>query len=349
LQSTYAIDWKKAVIGGAEHKGAYVSAMGNKDLTWETTTELNLGLNLAFFNRRIQVTAEYFDRQVTNMLQGGKPIPSYNEVRTIVANAGKVSSSGYEFTLNTINITNDNIEWNTTLNLSHYRDKWVERPAFIAMKPYQRNDDPLNAWWSYEAVGIMKPGDPVPDAQKDLLPGMVIIKDQDKNGVIDDADMIYQGSGSPKMYFGINNTLKYRNFDFSIYFYGELGNRMGASYKEKWTFMDINQAVNVSVWANKSFNSSNTSASSPTFLKQGTYGWGDYYIKTVHYIRCGNITLGYTIPIKKSILENARVFATANNPFIITNWAGLDPETDGGSDFPYPNIRSFGIGLNITF
>lgn len=348
LQNAYAINWRNAILGDAEHKGAYVSALGNKDLTWETTTEFNLGLDLGLFNDRMDVTFEYFNRQVKDMLQGGKPIPSYNEVTTIVANAGKVQSRGYEVTLNTKNIVNDNLNWTSSLTLSHYVDKWKERPAFIAMKPYQKNNDPFHAWWAYESLGIMRAGDPVPAAQKDLLPGMVILKDQNNDGVIDDKDMVYQGSGSPKMYFGFNNTVKFKNFDFNVFFYGETGNTKGTSYKEKWTFMDVNQAVNVSVWSNKSYSSTNQNAQDPTFLKQGTYGWGDYYVRDIYYIRCGSMTLGYTIPVKKNLVNNIRVFTNINNPFVITNWTGLDPETDNG-DFPYPNMRSFGLGLNLTF
>ncbi|NDV58718.1 SusC/RagA family TonB-linked outer membrane protein [Bacteroides sp. 519] len=348
LQNTYSIDWRNAIIGGGENKGAYVSAMGNKDLTWETTTEFNIGIDLGFFNRRIQLTAEYFNRQVKDLLQGSKPIPSYNEVGSIVANAGKLQSQGYEITLNTVNIVSKDLEWNSTLTLSHYSDKWKERPSYLTMKPYQTNSDPYNAWWAYEAVGIMQPGDAVPNAQKDLLPGMVILKDRNDDGVIDDEDKVYQGSGSPKLTFGLNNAIRYKNFDFSIYFYGEFGNKRGASYKENWTFMDTNQSVNVSVWANKSFSSTNLNGQHPTYLKQGTYGWGDFYTKNIYFVRCGSITLGYTIPVKKNILENVRVYANVNNPFVLTNWTGLDPETDNGS-FPYPNIRSFGMGVNITF
>ncbi|MDL2213270.1 SusC/RagA family TonB-linked outer membrane protein [Bacteroides sp. OttesenSCG-928-N06] len=348
LQNTYSINWRNSIIGGGENKGAYVSAMGNKDLTWETTTEFNIGLDLGFFNRRVQLTVEYFNRQVKDLLQGSKPIPSYNEVSSIVANAGKLQSQGYELTLNTINIAKKDMEWSTTLTLAHYKDRWKERPSFLTMKPYEKHNDPYKAWWAYEAVGIMQPGDEVPNAQKDLLPGMVVLKDQNNDGVIDDEDRVYQGSGSPKLTFGFNNTLRYKNFDLNVYFYGEFGNKTGTSYKENWTFMDTNQSVNVSVWANKSFSSTNLNGTHPTYLKSGTYGWGDFYVKDTYFIRCGSITLGYTIPVKRNILENVRIYANVNNPFVLTNWTGLDPETDNGT-FPYPNIRSFGMGVNITF
>lgn len=107
--------------------------------------------------------------------------------------------------------------------------------------------------------------------------------------------------------------------------------------------------LNVSAWANRSFSSTNLTSAHPTYLKKGTYGWGDYYVQNVYYIRCGSLTLGYTLPVPKRLVEHVRVFANVNNPFVLTNWKGLDPETDGGSDYPYPNVRSFGLGVNITF
>jgi hypothetical protein len=78
------------------------------------------------------------------------------------------------------------------------------------------------------------------------------------------------------------------------------------------------------------------------------YGYGNYFLKKVSYLRCRNITLGYTIPLSKKIVQRARVYVDVNNPFVWTNWTGLDPETDRNS-FAYPNIRSFTLGVDITF
>ena len=75
---------------------------------------------------------------------------------------------------------------------------------------------------------------------------------------------------------------------------------------------------------------------------------GDDFLKNSYYIRCGNITLGYTLPLKKKFLQSCRIYADINNPFIITNWTGLDPETDNGT-YAYPNITSYSLGINIKF
>ena len=86
----------------------------------------------------------------------------------------------------------------------------------------------------------------------------------------------------------------------------------------------------------------------PNILSSGDHGAGDFFYKKISYIRCRNITLGYTIPISKSILNNIRVYADVNNPFVITNWNGLDPETEG-NQYSYPNVTSFSFGVDITF
>ena len=91
----------------------------------------------------------------------------------------------------------------------------------------------------------------------------------------------------------------------------------------------------------------NLNATDPSYI-YSSYGYGDYYVQTVYYVRCGNITLGYTLPLKNKLLQNCRIYANVSNPFIITNWKGLDPETDNGS-YPYPNITSYSFGVNIKF
>ncbi len=92
----------------------------------------------------------------------------------------------------------------------------------------------------------------------------------------------------------------------------------------------------------------NQSSLYPNILSSGDHGAGDFFYKKISYIRCRNITLGYTIPISKSILNNIRVYADVNNPFVITNWSGLDPETEG-NQYSYPNVTSFSFGVDITF
>lgn len=137
----------------------------------------------------------------------------------------------------------------------------------------------------------------------------------------------------------------YKNFDLNIYFYGEAGRKRGASYYEGWTRMD--NGINVSTYALKAFSSNNLTATDPTYVRGGN-GWGDYYVKSIYYVRCGSITLGYKVPISQKIVNNLRVYVDVNNPFVITNWTGLDPETDNGT-YAYPNVTSYNFGVSISF
>jgi len=345
IQDFYSVG-RNAIFGESEteYPGVYASELGNAGLTWETTTEYNWGVDLGFLHDKITLTAEVFSRRISDLLSS-KKLLSYNEVSSIAANIGETKSNGYELTLNTKNIDQNNFGWASTITASRYNDRWSKRDPDWKPSPYQKTNDPIRAWWSYEAIGIMRPGEEAPAAQKDLLPGMVKLKDQNSDGIINENDMIYMDSGDPKLIFGFNNALRYKNFDLNIYFYGEAGRRRGASYLQDWTRM--NNGQNVSVMAFEAFNSANTNSNNPTYLKGG-YGWGDYYVTSVSFARLGNITLGYKLPVKKSFARSARIYANINNPVVFTNWTGLDPETDNGT-FPYPNIRSYNIGLNITF
>lgn len=344
INSFYEVG-RNYIFGDTSHKGVYISELGNPEITWETTSEFNLGLDLGLFNNRILLTAEYFDRQIDDLLVREKPIPSYNEVTKIASNAGATKSKGFELTINTKNVLTNSFTWNTALTLAHYQDRWHKRDPNWKPEPYEKENDRLRSWWTYESLGIMQVGEAAPKAQANLLPGMIKLKDQNDDGIINNMDMVYQGNGAPNFTFGFTNMFTYKNLDLSIYFYGESGRKVGASYKENWNRMFKGQ--NIAAFGLNAFDSKNTSSSHPTYIVGGD-GWGDYYVKSMYYIRCGNITLGYKIPLKNNLIKNVRVFADVTNPFIITNWTGLDPETDSGS-FSYPNITSYSLGLNISF
>lgn len=335
------------VLGTTLVNGVYASELGNPKLTWETTTEFNIGLDLGLLKSRIRLTAEYFNRRITNILVSSKPLPFYNEVNSISDNSGSTQSTGFELTLNTANIQTKDFDWNTTLTLSHYNDRWRTRPDTWKPAVYEKVNDNLTARWDYKALGILQPGEKAPKAQADLLPGQMILWDRNDDGVLNDEDRLYTGNNAPKIIYGFNNALRYKRFDFNIYFYGEAGRKAGSSYWEDW--IDTNEnSQNLSRYVYDSFSSENLKSKNPSILK-GSRGNGDFYLKPIYYVRCGSITLGYNVLAKKNWgISNLRVYADVNNPFVITNWTGLDPETDTGT-YSYPNVTSYSLGLNITF
>lgn len=114
------------MFGNSAYKGVYLTQLGNADLTWETSKEWNVGLDLGLWNGRVNMTAEYYHRTVSDLL-ADRPLLSYNEVSKIVANSGKTVSQGFELTVNTTNIRTKDFEWTSDLTFSFYRDNWKER------------------------------------------------------------------------------------------------------------------------------------------------------------------------------------------------------------------------------
>ena len=155
--------WKAAYLGTGETMSAAVwaSELGNTKLTWETTSEMNIGIDAGFLNNRIRLSAEYFDRRVSNLLTT-RSLPSHNEVQKIYGNYGETGSRGFEITVNSVNLTRRNFEWTSTLTLSHHQDRWIKRfPEWVG-KPWESATDPIRITYSYISLGILQPGQQPP-------------------------------------------------------------------------------------------------------------------------------------------------------------------------------------------
>lgn len=364
-------------FGGTEEVGVYLSQLGNPNLKWETTTEWNIGLDLGFFNNRVNVTAEYFRKIVSDLLSS-RGLLTFQEVSSIAANIGKTQSQGFELTLNTTNFNTKNFSWSTDFTFSFYRDKWHTRDDSWKPNAYSQYHAPIRYASGYLSDGLIQAGETV-DWMPGALPGQVKIKDIDgyvynedgsikvdkygipvksgkPDGKLNDADKVIYGSSDPGYLMGLNNTLRYKNFDFNIYFYGQFDVWDYGSYKDLWLtgasgmtgIVNMYRGYNMPASAADVWTHDNQSATRPGYFQdKSTWGIGDYYMQKSWFIRCRNITLGYTIPVKKA-LSKIRVYADINNPFTITPYDGLDLETDN-SVWAYPNVRSFSLGLDITF
>jgi TonB-linked SusC/RagA family outer membrane protein len=344
-------------FGEAGYLGVYANMLGNPKLTWETTSEFNIGLDLGFFNNRVNATLEYYDRTISDLLVKEKSLLSYNEITQIAANIGKTQGRGVELTLNTVNIAGKDLTWTTDLTVASYHDRWKERDPNWKPAVYQSVNDPIRAVFTYLSDGLLQPGEAPPEHQKSLLPGQVKLKDiSGEDGVpdgrINDYDRVYAGTGDPGLNVGFNNTVKYKNFDLNIYFYGQTDRLREATY-----MISTSTVVNLSGTHRdyEKFWFHDHQGSYPSVISSD-YSWGDYCYKDIYYIRCRNITLGYTLPVPRHILNRVRVYADVNNPFIITNWTQFDPEMEYVSpDSPgtapqiYPNVTSFSLGLDISF
>lgn len=367
-------------FGGTESVGVYLAQMGNPDLKWETTTEWNVGLDLGFFNNRLNVTAEYFHKVVSDLLSE-RSLLSFQEVNNVAANIGQTQSQGFELTINTTNVDTRDFSWNTDFTFSFYRDRWKTRDESWKPAAYSVYDSPIRYQYGYLSDGLIQPGEKV-DWMPGALPGQVKIKDINgyiynsdgsvkvdeygiplksgkPDGKLDDADKVIYGSSDPGYLMGLNNTLRWKNFDLNIYFYGQFNVLNNGSYKDIWLLGasgtagvgNLYRGYNMPTSVKDIWTHDNQNAKIPGYFQnKSTWGVGDYFLEKSWFVRCRNITIGYTIPVNKErgLLSNVRIYADINNPFMITPYDGLDLETDN-SAWAYPNVRSFSLGVDITF
>jgi hypothetical protein len=286
----------------------------------------------------------------------------------MAANIGKTRGRGFELTLNTMNVRTRDFTWSSDFTFFTYKDRWEERdPDWIA-RPFESVNDPIRAIFGYRSDGLLQPGEKAPAWQPNLLPGQIKLQKLDETTTaLGQTDMVLLGSQDPKFSYGINNTLRYKRFDVNIFMFGEVGRLRGPGYWDDWIPYNYSAPANAGIYnggrnALNSWTMDNQGGSVPSILSpQNTGGHGDFFLSKIWFLRCRNITVGYNIPVSSKIANSLRVSATVNNPFVFTNYKGLDPETDyderrGALDsnanlgnFSYPNVRTFNFGVDIRF
>jgi TonB-linked SusC/RagA family outer membrane protein len=355
--------------------GVSLSRLENPDLKWETTTELNVGIDYSLFKDRVSGSLDIFSRVISDLLQM-KPINSYNEINMVMANVGETQSKGFELSIVTRNIQKNDFQWKTMFSFSKFNDRWKKRAADWKPAVYESDNDPIRAMYTRESDGIMQIGEVLPE-QPELLPGSIKIKDingykRDENGnpmvdengrfirtgapdgMIDDADTKLLGSTDPSLLAGMTNILTYKNLSLSFDFNGMFGRQLadpnytsyGVSAEGIYTYGYNGLRTVKDRWT-----PDKPSADHPSsYYGWSPYGSGDFFLQNAWFIRLQNISLGYTLPQNwfGGVFKNATLHADAQNLFLITPYTGVDPETDSYTA-AYPNVKTYTLGLNLTF
>ena len=369
----YTSAWKNYVFGSSVATGTQKSQLANPDLRWETTTELNVGLDFGFFDQRLSGAFEYFTKEVKDLL-GYRSLKSFMEVSSVAANIGKTQSTGFELTLRSRNFVGE-FRWDTEVTLTRYEDRWKERNPEDELKPWQKADDPIRAHYGYLSDGILGIDETPPESMPALLPGQYKVKDvngyvrddfdnlimgSDGNvqytgkpdGKIDEADIVLLGTYDPGLSMGFGNTFSWKGFDLNIFFYGMFDRIVNNATRGKYSIPEIRRIINGQNMMHEvkdRWSKDNTDAILPSGFVSVYPQPSDYLWEKAWFIRCKNITLGYSLPSKwmGRVLSKARVFLDVSNPFVITPYTGNDPETDFKAG--YPNQRTYMIGLDISF
>ncbi len=375
-----------AVLGGALQTGAIPARIPNEDLVWETTKELNVGLDFGLFDYRISGSVEYYSRNTFDQLFN-QPVPFTTGFTGVRVNLGQVRNSGFDFAINTRNLTG-NLTWETDLILSTVKNEVIELPEFAQRIIYGgfgfsgnyliiQEGTPIASFYGYVQNGIFQTGDNIAESpQPNALPGHPIFNDTNGDGRITAEDKVILGDPFPDYIFGFNNRFGYKQFGLEIYLTGVQGvetfnnlvaeslypinkerNHLAKNYLDRWT-------------------TSNPGAEFPSGVNYTSYSDGENKVNTftvqdASFIRLKNITLTYDIPLEGSrAIKSASVYLSGENLFTITNgnFDGFDPA--GNSDGPdgldldgnfsnasnqsatftnYPVARTIRIGGKVNF
>lgn len=359
---------------GNVNSGLVLTRDANENLTWETAGELNIGLDFGLFNNRISGSVDYFNKTIRDLISF-VPYPSGFIINGVYRNAGKTKSTGYEINLQSRNFipkTPGGFSWSTNINFSHYLNYWAERSpeALAVLNRYEiatGRGALFNPIFGIGSMGIYK-GETgkIPSQMPGMLPGGIILRDihgydgagnlTGPDGIITAADMTYIGNADPKFNFGIGNQFSYKGFDLSIFMSGLVQKKWSPYFTGRATESTTNSfGFNAMPVSSTRWSFQNPNGNFPTSLSDGVYtgyqNGSDYWLVDGSFLRCRNITLGYTLPkawfAKQKTFSGIRVFFDLQNPFTITDYPGLDPELN--TDNFYPLVRSYVFGINASF
>ena len=342
--------------------GAAVTSAGNPDITWETSTMTNIGLDLGFMDDRLEVVAEYF-RKYTDDILLNLPIPRTIGVSPPVQNAAAVSNNGWELAVNYRGGANseNSFQYTVGINFSDVVNKIEDLKGAGPFFP-----DKFSVWTEGESInslrGLKSPGLYMSQEDLDQYPALVhpsagigdiIYEDLNGDGVISQSlfpggDQYIMANEDPRFEFGANFSASFRGFDFSMFWQG-----VGRQYHT----MD-GALIEGPNWQNfisktmaeETFHPErNPNGSWPLVTAGNTWNLqlSDFWIQDTKYVRLKNFQLGYTIPQK--VVSNLRVYISGENMITFTPTELFDPETPRGRSQFFPHSKVLSAGLNVKF
>ncbi|MBS1599070.1 MAG: TonB-dependent receptor [Bacteroidetes bacterium] len=357
--------------------GLAPSQLSNPDLTWETTTQYNAGVDVGLFGNRINLIGDVYYKKTTNLfISGAGLVPLSSGYASASENIGSLENKGFELTLNSENIRNKDFSWKSTLIYAVNANKVLSlgpSKSFFPIAPTGQVSPvivkvglPVGTFWGYSTSGLLTTADVYGSKAAPKLSGVSQVTGDRKyidingDGVVTTADKHDLGNAQPKFTASFSNTITYKNFDFSFFFQGSFGNKIFNLLQQQ--LEKTTTTTNVSTSLLDRWDSlKNPNGKTPKVVNAPVVQVADIYIEDGSYIRLKNITIGYNFSkglASKILAKQVRIYVSAQNLFTITNYKGLDPETNfydqnnlqPGIDYGvYPNYRSYTVGLNVTF
>lgn len=312
----------------------------NPDLTWETTTSWNAGLDFGFFNNRITGSIEYYKRKTTDLLAYVAVPAGSSTTNMLNRNIGSLENYGVEFNIAAKPIVTNDFTWTLSYNVGWNHNEITELTTGASQLKtggisggngntvqIHAEGHPANSFYLFQQVY---------DESGAPLEGVYV--DQNGDGQIDDSDKIINKSPDPKVTMTFGSQFRYKKWDLGFNIRASIGNYVynnvlstKAVYNDLFTYGLTNVVEN------------------DYYFEQPRY-MSDYYLRNASFVRCDNITLGYTWDNLLNDKLRLRLFGAVQNPFVITKYKGVDPEVFGGIDNSvYPRATTYSLGLVATF
>ena len=325
----------------------------NAALTWEKTTTYNVGLDLGIANDRFTASIDYYYRKTTDLINTVTVAAGSNFRNKVTSNVGELHNQGLEFSLTYRPIVTKDWRWEIGYNLT-YNDNKIDKLVASNDPGYKilhgglavgdSGSDGIQAWAVGHPVSAYYTYQQVYDKNGQPVEGEFV--DRNGDGIINSNDRYFYKKADADVLMGFTSKLIYKNWDFSFSLRASLGNYAYNAVEASSSNVDVERLYNGSSWHNV-----------PTMVleKKWNYvstedGLSDYFIQNASFLKCDNITVGYSFEKLFKLPISGRIYATAQNVFTITKYKGIDPEINGGYDGNiYPRPFTGVLGLNLNF
>ena len=372
--------------------GLYVSQYGNPNTTWEQDAITDVGFDASFMNNHFDLTFDWYKKLVTGLLFVPAVPGTNGGTLDPFTNSGNIQNTGIDIGLTYHGRVNKDLSFDLTGTFTSYNNKVISLPAgtLYINQPVGAQTitsriqpgQPLGAFFGYKVIGLFQSYDDVAKSptQQDAAPGRFKYADVNHDGAITSDDRTFFGNPNPSFTAGLNISVTYKNFDFYTFFYAQVGNDIINNVKSQTDFpQSFGNQISTNVALNSArlidANGQPTSIKDPSahvanpgtdvpmleqsanFSNSGVFN--SYLMESGSFLRCRNLTIGYTITsntLKRMHFDKFRVYVQALNLFTVTNYSGLDPELNPGSNTVfgydngvYPNNqKTYNVGVSLT-
>ena len=339
---------------------------GNSNLKWETTEQINLGLDFGVLSNRVSGSLNYYWKDTYDMLLN-LPVPQSTGYNTQLTNIGSVSNRGLELSLRSENVAGRDFGWSTNLNLTTLQnevqslgpisDIITGGAGFTNQISIIRPGLPIRTYYGYDVVGIWQEGDDFSETNDDVQPGSIKYRDVNGDNTINPNDRVPLGDSFPDLTWSIGNTFSYKNLGLYVFIQGSRGVSM-LNNNLVGTYFPISFRRNrfaeplLNRWTPE-----NPSDKYPSFvapLSQGRKGVNSRTIQDASYARLQTVRLSYDVPFETSLYRFLTIYGVAENLYTLTNYDGVDPAINPNNsatfriDFnAYPSTTTFTLGVRL--